>query len=373
MKPVNYLLFLFLILDGCIEPFHVKIPASQQAMVVDGMISDQPGPYTVLLYRALPLDNEFHYPDWVSGASITMYDDQGGSETLKESTPGHYETSVFQGVVGRSYHIRIVTGEGKIYESTPEKMEPVGDYSNLHYEFIQPHDPSADRALIAPRNGFNVFLDADVLPEQAGLVRWRWTGTFEIRTYPELRVKVQMPAGPVPHFIPDPPLCSGYIVPRGSINMQQNGPCTCCYCWVNQYNDGPLISDTRFINNGKITGYNVAFIPASRRFFYDKYYLEVEQLSVSQTVYDFWKKIETQSKKGSDLFQTPPSVTSGNVRLISEDGLAVIGIFAASAIKKHSFIIPRSEVPYTLPGIDTIATSCLEVYTHSSSSKPDFW
>jgi len=43
MKPANYLLFLFLILDGCIEPFHVKIPASQQAMVVDGgrILSDE--------------------------------------------------------------------------------------------------------------------------------------------------------------------------------------------------------------------------------------------------------------------------------------------------------------------------------------------
>ena len=373
MKPATYFIFLFLFLDACIEPFNVKIPSNQQAIVVEGMISDQPGPYTVLLYRALPLDDEFHYPDWVAGATISIYDDQGASETLTESAPGHYITSTFQGVVGRSYHIRIVTEEGKIYESVPEKMEPVGDFSNLRYEFLQPQNPSADRASLDPKNGFKIFLDADVLPEQGGLVRWRWTGTFEIQTYPELRLKVQVPAGAVIHYVPNPPPCSGYYVPRGSIDKEQKGPCTCCFCWVTQYNDGPLISDARFVNNGKITQYNVAYIPASRRYFYDKYYLEVEQMSVSQTVHDFWKKIEVQSKNGSDLFQTPPSVTSGNVRLVSGDGEAVIGIFAASAIKKHSFVIHRDEVPYSVPNIDSIATSCLEVYKYSSSSKPDFW
>ena len=361
---------LFLILDACIEPFNVKVPASQQAMVVDGLISDQPGPYTVLLYRALPLDNEFHYPDWVAGASISIYDDLSTSEALTESAPGHYVTSTLRGTVGRTYHIRIVTQDGKIYESTPEKMIPVGDFSNLHYDFSQTVDPSEDDPLNS-KNGFNINLDAEVLPEQAGLVRWRWTGTFEIKTYPELRVKVA--PGPRIVIIPDPPLCSGYMVPRGSTAKVQVSSCTCCYCWVTQYNDAPLISDTRFVNNDKITQYNVDFIPASRRYFYDKYYLEVEQMSVSQTVYDFWKKIAMQHKQGSDLFQTPPSVTSGNVQLLSEEGLPVIGIFAASAIKKHSFVIYRNDVPYNLPGIDTIATSCLQVYKYSSTSKPDFW
>ena len=370
MKLATYFT-LFLILDACIEPFHVKVPDSQQAIVVDGLISDQPGPYTVLLYRALPLDNEFHYADWVAGALISIYDDQGTSEALTESTPGHYVTNSIQGALGRSYHIRIVTQDGNIYESTPEKLIPVGDFSNLHYDFIQREDPLHDKTLLKPVNGFNIYLDADVLPEQAGLVRWRWTGTFEIKTYPELRVKVA--PGPRIVFVPDPPLCSGYTVPRGSTNKEQVSSCTCCYCWVTQYNDAPLLSDTRFVSNDKITQRNVGFIPASRRYFYDKYYLEVEQMSVSQTVFDFWKKIEMQYKQGSDLFQTPPSVTSGNIQLLSEQGLPAIGIFGASSIKKHSFIIYRNNVPYTLPGIDTVATSCLEVYKYSSTSKPDFW
>ena len=370
MKLAKYVSLLFLALDACIEPFNVNVPANQQTMVVDGLITDQPGPYSVLLYKALPLDNEFHYPEWVGGASISIYDDLGTSETLTENTPGHYMTSTLQGVVGRSYHIRIVTEDGKIYESTPEKMIPVGDFSNLHYQFLQKVSSNDDDPL-NPQNGFNVYLDGEVLPEQAGLVRWRWTGTFEIKTYPELRVKVALPAGPVIRFIPDPPPCSGYSFYNGE--NHEISTCTCCTCWVTQYSDSPLLSDSRFANNNKVTQYNVAFIPANRRYFYDKYYLDIEQMSVSETVYDFWKKISTQHKQGSDLFQTPPSATSGNIKLLSENGVPVIGIFAASAIKKHSFVMYRQDVPYILPRMDTIAMSCLEVYKYSTSTKPAFW
>src|SRR5882762_4440949 len=369
MKLAKYVSLLFLVLDACIEPFNVKIPAGQQTIVVDGLITDQPGPYTVSLYRALPLDNEFHYPEWVVGASISIYDDLGASEALTESTPGHYMTSSLPGVVGRSYHLRIVTEDGKIYESTPEKLVAVGDFSNLHYQFLQ-KVPSNDDP-VNPQNGFNIYLDGEVLPEQAGLVRWRWTGTFEIKTYPELRLKVAIPAGFVIRFVPDPPACSGYFFRNG--NLQQTDLCTCCTCWVNQYSDSPLLSDTRFVNNDKISQFNVGFIPANRRYFYDKYYLDVEQMSVSQTVYDFWKKIAVQQKQGSDLFQTPPSATSGNVKLLSEKGMPVIGIFAASAIKKHSFVMYRQDVPYNLPGMDTIKMSCLEVYKYSTSTRPAFW
>src|SRR6267142_1779340 len=265
MKLTKCVGLLFLMLDACIEPFNVKIAGNQQTIVVDGLITDQPGPYTVLLYKALPLDNEFHYPDWVMGASISIHDDLGNSETLTERTSGHYMSSVLQGVVGRSYHIGIVTQDGKTYESTPEKMLPVGDFSNLRYDFIQNEDPALDKASMSPENGFNIYLDGDVLPEQAGLVRWRWSGTFEIKTYPELRLKVAVPAGPVIRFVPDPPACSGFFVPRGSTASEQQLPCTCCTCWVTQYSDSPLLSDRRFVNDDKVTQYNVAFIPASRR------------------------------------------------------------------------------------------------------------
>lgn len=370
MKVIRSLFVPLLFLVACIEPFDAKVPDGDRPLVVDGLITDQPGPYEVQVYRSAQLNNPYDQREWSSGATVTLFDDEGNSEQLVEATPGHYHTATTQGVVGRSYYIQIMTEDGTTYESSQEKLVPVGDFSNLRYTFKE-NISGVDDNQLNPENGFEIYLDATLVPEQNGLVRWRWTGTFEYETHPELRTKVA--PGPVIKFIPDPVPCSGWYVPRGQVNMVQVGACTCCICWANQYSPGPLLSDSRFVNADKINQYYLAFIPANKRYFYQKYYLDVEQMSISESVYEFWKKVAAQQKQGSDLFQTPAPATSGNIKRVSGTGTYAIGIFGASAIKKHSFILYRSDVPYTVQTMDTLAQSCLAAYPNSSTTKPVFW
>lgn len=370
MKYLKYISALFLLLDSCVEPFQVKVADTQRSIVVDGSITDQPGPYTVQISKSATLSNPYDKTEWIKGAAVSIKDDQGNVEILHEVSPGHYQTAITQGTVGVTYTLQFTTEEGNEYESTPEKLLPVGDFSNLHYQFEQRINPP-DEDPNNPQNGFNIFLDADVLPEQEGLVRWRWTGTFEIKAYPELRTKV-LP-GPIPKFLPDPEKCSGWVVPRGHTAMELVGPCTCCYCWVTQYNTIPLLSESRFINDNKINQYNVAYVPASRKYFFDKYYLEVEQMSVSKNVYNFWRNVAAQVHQSSDLFQTPPPVTGGNIQTLTKGATPAVGVFTASSIKKHSFFISNFDIPYSLPSPDTVKFSCLDVYRYSTTTQPTFW
>jgi hypothetical protein len=117
----------------------------------------------------------------------------------------------------------------------------------------------------------------------------------------------------------------------------------------------------------------VAFIQANRRTFYTKYYVDIEQMSVSQAVYDFWAKVKSQKEDGSNLFQTPSPKTTGNIKPSSTGSTSILGVFAASAIKKQSIVIYRNDVPYPLPAIDTVANSCLQLYKNTSNVKPLFW
>ena len=369
MKLIRYIAILFLMLDSCIEPFNLNV-ATRETLVVDGMISDQPGPHTVKIFKTLSLDDELNVIDWVRGASVSIFDEQGNEMVFKEMAPGNYQSdSLLQGVIGKTYTLRFTTTDDAVYESKPEKLLPVGDIDTLYREFEQKESPFTiehGNSL----NGFNVFLNAQVLPEQEGLVRWRWTGTFGIKTFPELKTKASDTK--ITTMIPDPPACSGYRVQRGTTLLEYSGPCSCCYCWVTQYNDAVSLSDQRFISNNKITGLKMAFIQANRRYLYEKYYLEVEQMSVSQGVYDFWKRVAAQQTTGSNLFQTPPPPTGGNIQLIS-GSVPALGIFSASAIKKRSMVFTKDDVPYIVLPIDTIALSCKQAYRYSSTKKPFFW
>jgi hypothetical protein len=320
-----------------------------------------------------PLDDQLNKIRYVSKAAVTISDDQGNEEILTEVQPGHYQTKPagVQGQVGTTYKLHVKTADGIEYESIPQKMLGVGDIENMYYEFKQVSDPSKTDH-VDPENGFQIYVDGNVLPEQEGLVRWRATGIFELITFPELRTITQGGAGGSVVTIPDPPACSGWrYLPKGG-GLQKIGECTCCDCWVTEYSDKPMVSDPRFLSSGKFNQTAVAFVPASRRLFYKKYYIEVEQMSVSAEVHNFWKEIAKQDQTGSDLFQTPPAIIKGNVKGLN-GAHDPIGIFSVSAVVRKSFTIMPDEIPYTIPPIDTIKESCLSIYNISSTTKPPFW
>jgi hypothetical protein len=385
------------LLSSCITPFDIRASFHEQ-LVVEGMITDQPGPYEVKISKTISVQSQLGAPTGVSGATVVIKDDRGNSETLVEKSSGSYYTNTFKGEVGKTYSISISTSEGNTYESIPEKMLPVGEFGNLSYEFVQNEPPPpaiVDQQRVPPgpgrefvgfflpdgpgvtsSNGFKIYLDSEVLPEQEDRIRWRWTGTFKIYTFPELQVYVVANPPYNPVLVPDAPPCSGYLVnyPR-TLKASLIGPvggCTCCTCWVTQYNDKPIIADQRFIHEGKINRMNVGFITADRRTFYEKYYLEVEQMSSSKAVYDFWKAVQIQKGNSSNLFQIPPPKTVGNI-ITTSNATPVIGYFAASSVKRHAIVIPRSAVPYDAGVIDTLRFSCTQAYKNSSTKKPTFW
>ena len=123
MRPVNkYLaLLIYLGISGCIDPFDPEVPENNQAfMVVDGIITDQPGPYTVKISRSTSLKGD---SDLVTDAEVSIEVQNGGTETLVETHDGVYETRGLQGETGKSYRLTINSG-GQTYRSTWELLRP---------------------------------------------------------------------------------------------------------------------------------------------------------------------------------------------------------------------------------------------------------
>lgn len=337
-------------------------------VVVEGMITDRPGPYTVNLSYSNDVDEPLSFVNKIQQASVVLFDDHGYTEALREVAPGTYQTRAngIQGIVGHQYHIVITLLDGSIYESEPETLLPVGNIKKVYYEFEQKVAITPDS--IPPGNGFNVYIDADVAPGQDGRVRWITTGTYEIRTFPERRI-IPIKYEPIFIFELDPPACSGYVVSRGK--LVQIRPCECCHCWLYKYDPLPQLSET-FFNSGEIKRHLLTFIPADKNIFFSKYHLKVEQMSLSKNVYEFWKTIKAQRKSSSDLFQTPTPRVGGNI-VTGNSATRAIGYFAASSLRDTSFFITRDAMPYALPAIDTVTDTCLVGVRFGTTTKPPFW
>jgi hypothetical protein len=361
-----------ILLVSCIDPFKIELTKLDEQLVVDGMITDQPGPYVVKLFKTKALSDQISNSTDVKGAVVVITNSDGVSETLTESSPGNYVTNAsgIQGVVGKTYQLHITTAEGTIYESELEKLVEVGAIRNVYHEFQKVEEPTIANSLDSD-NGFQVYVDADVLPDQEGRIRWRVTRTFEIFTYPSQRIRYVSRPGGATVIVPDPPACSGWIyTPATGLAPVSN--CTCCSCWVTDYRF-PVISNPKFEENHMQPKVPLDFISANRRIFYRKCHLRIEQMSVSESVYDFWANVTKQRASGNDLFQTPMPKTSGNIKAVTPGAKQALGIFAVSSVKVANHVVQRNEIPYSMPQIDTLKFSCLEAYKFSTINKPTFW
>jgi hypothetical protein len=140
--------------------------------VVEGMITDSPGPYTVTLSKALALDSKSSIPMPVQNAKVTLFDDEGNSEIFTETTAGTYTSNnIIQGQVGHTYYIRVETSDGKIFESTPDKINPVGEIEEIRFEFEARTSIKPYGEIVA--DVFNIYVDSDAGAEEDAYVRWR--------------------------------------------------------------------------------------------------------------------------------------------------------------------------------------------------------
>lgn len=371
---LSWLLVLTLTL-ACVERIEFDIPPARAQIVVEGTITSEPGPYTVRVSEGISLDASAPESTPIEGLKIDLYDTEGAFEAFTETAPGTYQTSGFiQGEVGHSYYIRIETPDGKIYESTPDTIEPVGEVSNITYEY----EARTVEGLLEdlPADVFNVYADGNAGPKDQNFFRLRFTGTYEVLTFPELNMTT--PRTYLPYKTPYP--CSGYVVvgynEDGSIaaggRLLQVDECTCCVCWAEQYEPVPQLADNQLLLNNEYRNIKVGEVPINNATFYKKYLVELEQMSMSRTSFEYYKLIKLQKENASSLFQSTFGEIIGNIKGVNTEE-PIIGLFWATAIAKKHIFIDKSEVPYPLTPIEVKPFRCYDSYPNASTIKPEAW
>jgi hypothetical protein len=354
---------LYILLTACVDRINFDTPSVKYQIVVDGLISDQPGPYTVNVSHVMSLLADLDNRSPIIDAKVTLITNNIDEEILVETEPGSYQTGLSTlGKVGNTYKIKIETADGKKYESDTEEILPAGEFQTMRYEF---------EARTVVQNGvetnsdqINLYVDAKVTGN-SNFMRWRSVGTYKVLTFPQLIIKVN-PDGSI---VPDPPPCSGYEASAGG-GIYKARECECCECWVTAYERIPQVSDDQFIQGGVFKDIRVTSIPVTRRTFYDKYFIEVQQMNISEKAFTYWRLIKAQKEGVTNLFQPPAAKLKGNLHAL--DGEEVQGYFLATTIRMKSIFINREDIPRRLQNIDTIRASCF-TFPNSTNIKPSYW
>lgn len=100
----------FFVFPGCQKVINVDLNEASSRIVIEGLINDRRGPYSVTITRSGSYFNQPVLPS-VSGATVIITDNIVTIDTLREGAPGKYITSKIRGLPGRTYTLKVISDD----------------------------------------------------------------------------------------------------------------------------------------------------------------------------------------------------------------------------------------------------------------------
>jgi hypothetical protein len=101
------LLLVLMFCPGCTKVINISVPNSATQIVIEGNVTNGPGPYQVSVTTTVPFSADNNFPT-VDGAQVTITDNAGLYDSLTETAPGIYSThSYWVGQPGNTYTLSV--------------------------------------------------------------------------------------------------------------------------------------------------------------------------------------------------------------------------------------------------------------------------
>jgi hypothetical protein len=298
----RYLVILFLLMlliSGCVVPYVPEINDKDEIIVVQGLITDQPGPNIIKLSKSSPLWTRESLASF-SGCAVWITDDLDGLYTLKETLiPGTYITdqSKFRGVIGRTYvlHIKTTKGLGRLsYESLPMKMNPVPPIDSIYYvkEEFNSHGRTVE--------GCTIFLSTHDPGNNCKYYKWSYSETWEFHV----------------------PFKGPYQV-----------------CWKSNDSREMIIKNANILSENKISGEPLLTIADPVERLSVKYSILVNQYSMNEDEYIYWERFRNMSEQTGSLYDIIPAAIPNNIYCVENPSEKTLGYFSVSAFTSNRIFI----------------------------------
>lgn len=119
MKSFKYYIILILLplaTASCTKVIDLKLNNNAGMLVIEGNITNIPGPQYIKLGQNVSFTNTNTYPP-VTGATVSVSDDKGSNYDFTEGPAGTYSIKEMVGVTGYNYTLKVITN-GKIYTAS---------------------------------------------------------------------------------------------------------------------------------------------------------------------------------------------------------------------------------------------------------------
>lgn len=312
----------------CTEIYTPNINSTTEALVVQGLITDGTGPFTINLSKAiLYTSNSVSASNYVLSAQLTVTDNQNNTFPLTETGNGNYTLPLsFKAVIGNSYILHIQTKDGNTYESNSQKL-----LQPLTYDSI--HGMHNTEKYLGQDNQLRNVPGSDILVD---LFKTVSTGD----------------SVPLCRFNPVVTIQYQYTVTEKDTTN-----------WHWEYNDWRsfqlntnenITEDNSQTASAFIKNHSVGFVPIGMESYgmaspdkltYYTYYLRIYQYTINRDSYNFYKGANSQLAASGTIFDPVTAQLYGNMKCVNNPAKIVLGLFEVSSLSQSAYVVIQS--PYS--------------------------
>lgn len=306
--------FLVVVMVACEESFDPQLkPSTQRLLVVDGMITNEPPPYTVQLSYSSDLKNPMLIP--ATEFQVWVQDDQGTVIPFTQMWPGTYSSAADgpAGIPGRTYRLMLTSFDGRQYVSAPETLPlPVAIESvDYQIETIEPDN------LPYSLTGLQFYLTTQPASTDSTYFVWQLTEAYKYQADFKLN----------------------YLYSGGLQLVFNTDSLRTCY--KSQLVEELYLFDASRQSVPQVVDFPLNFVSTETRAFTFRYSLLVRQFSITATAFDFYRLVQEQNNSAGQLFTRQPFQIKGNITAVDVADETVLGLFMAASITEKRVFVDR--------------------------------
>jgi hypothetical protein len=298
-----------LIVNGCVEPYDSPATKNpQDFLVIDGFLNTTNGSAKITIKHSTPLDSD-NVPIVETGAMVEIKDDNGNAILLFQTQPGRYERSGIVYDQQRKYTVYIKTMANKEYESAPILLKQTPEIDSITWAL--------------ENDNVEVYVNTHDEANESRYYKWNAIETFKYHSK----------------------YASGFILEDGWKVINRPPASQIYFCWDEQPVYATSIASTTHLIDDVVSKKKIVAIPAGSLKISSRYSINIQQISLTEEAYLYWKDVQQTSEDLGSLFDPLPGQVVGNIHSLTNPSEPVIGYIGGGSVSEKRLYIDDDELP----------------------------
>ncbi|KAA1244981.1 DUF4249 domain-containing protein [Aquimarina sp. RZ0] len=320
-KKITHILLALLsaiVVSSCVEEIEFETEGFESILVINARITDELKHQEILLSRTFRFEEEG--PSIEMGATVVIRDNMGNDYIFTQNEAGIYiSENEFSAALGVEYELLITTTDGRSYRSEKTTVPNQSPIDNVYGKHITNEDGI---------DGLAIFVDTFDPTASAIFYGYEYEETYRITA---------------PLWIHKDVIGVEFINNKTQYEFGYR-PLGTRVCYKEIISKTLQITNTASLDEDRLTGFQVRFIPADNIEIAERYSILLRQFVQSRAAHGFYQTLEDFSESESLFQQIQPGFITGNIRSENNPNELVLGIFDISSVSSKRIFLDRSDI-----------------------------